>query len=76
MGSQPRHSIRARSAPAVKRPWNSPRRIGIWVPKRHLASLIASLKTGVCRQKRPPILIVLVTLHRPRQWVRETNHAQ
>jgi hypothetical protein len=60
MGSRPRHSIRARSAPADKCPRNSPRRIGIWVPKRHLAFLIDSLKAAVSRWKRPPILIVHV----------------
>ena len=75
MGSRPDHSTRAYAAPAVKRPWNSPRRIGLWVPKRHLPSLIASLK-GACRRKCPPILIVIVVFNRSRQRIRRGSYGQ
>jgi len=73
MGSRPGHSTRAHAAPAVKRPWNSSRRLWIWVSKRHLPSLIAPLK-GVCRLKCPPILGVIVIFRCSRQWVRRVSY--
>jgi hypothetical protein len=75
MGSRPDHSTRAHSAPAVKRPWNSPRRLGIWVPRHHLHSLIASLK-GECNRKPPLILFVLVVFHRSRPRKRRDTYGQ
>jgi len=75
MGSRPGHSPRAHSAPAAKRPWNSPRRLGIWVAKHHLPSLIASLK-GECNRKPPPILFVLVVFHRSRSRKRRGTYGQ
>ena len=75
MGSRPGHSIRACLPPAVKRPWNSPGRLGIWVPRNHLPSLIALLK-GECNRKPPPILFVLVVFHRSRPRKRRGSYGQ
>jgi hypothetical protein len=75
MGSRPGHSIRARQAPAVKRRWNSPRRLGIWAPKRRMSLPVALLK-GERKRRCPSILFVLVVFDRSRRQEGRGSYGQ